>query len=818
MRDGVKGTVKGEIRNELEIRGSEFGAKEGTVDLKIGKVNVHAGESTYSNETKNRSKNGSVQLYGTKMGEATVGYQESKNGVKGTKLTNGKFYVGNKDSHIDVKGDVDLKGGNIKGDALVDIGGDLNIKTLQNTEEIRGTSKGGSVSGNLLAMVPTGASGNYGRIKGDKAWTDEVSGLTGNGDLRVHVKGDTENVGGTIANVDKDGKDMGNLDFTTKKYTSKDVKDYDHYSNTNANVGLGNKGDSIPTVNNVGYGNSKHNKEQVVRATVGAGNMQADEVVGENNRDLTRAKEITKDNKSGIELYASRQTLALATDTKGSIARLQARLNDVGLASHREITENLPTQTIKDRVYKYAPDTTAGRIERAMDSAIDGTVGKGLDAVNEMAPVGIIASASNDGGYVTQLATQLFGDNRTGIVVKDRKTIKDLGLTKERKDGDSATAWDYERVTLIKTDDGVRRIKSGEDVNGANVITVYRTNPDKKVVIDDGSKRYSDSSLDRGYKIFIDEDKIKNSSINHVFTNGMFNSHDTAVYNQQTQQGFADGFLNYNQQHGVLGDLIESGQDHLAANGLDLLVEIPTLSLSPTNIDGIGNLGTGGARQTGELIEQLMGLKNGDLTVGAHSQGTLMSHVGMDIHREGISDVMQENQDAQFLIQYSGSPVNHFLGENLVTDIYGNRADNKDFDINNVFRLHNAPNDAVGSLLGYQGSGINSSENVARNMGTSFVSVGRLFGLGEKSPHSYYPCVIGCGDDNYIPDMNSYDDAKSPKNHHSRSVVNYYKENFGTKGKNGKSSTSINLDLLPSDIKKEYKVEQALKDAMRDVD
>jgi len=74
-------------------------------------------------------------------------------------------------------------------------------------------------------------------------------------------------------------------------------------------------------------------------------------------------------------------------------------------------------------------------------------------------------------------------------------------------------------------------------------------------LIEDGKNRSGNPALE-AYKIRISADDIKKSGINHLFTNGMLNDHDTAVYNQQTQQGFADGILNYNQQHGIVGDLL----------------------------------------------------------------------------------------------------------------------------------------------------------------------------------------------------------------------------------------------------------------------
>ncbi len=134
----------------------------------------------------------------------------------------------------------------------------------------------------------------------------------------------------------------------------------------------------------------------------------------------------------------------------------------------------------------------------------------------------------------------------------------------------------------------------------------------------------------------------------------------------------------------------------------------------------------------------------------------------------------------------------------MVSEIYGgkdtinDRFDNKK-GISNVFRSNVSPQDAVGSFLGWQSAGINNSEQLGTNVWNSLLSVPMLFGVGGDSSHSYYPCVIGCGNENYTPDIKNYytPDAKDGVKEHSR--VEYYQDNFTNK--DGKMT--INMDLLP---------------------
>ena len=494
-------------------------------------------------------------------------------------------------------------------------------------------------------------------------------------------------------------------------------------------------------------------------------------------------------------MYGSDRTLALLDNPDQEVNSLKNKLKDVGHTAHVEVLENLPS---------------ASKGEDGEGDFIDNTVGVALDSITNL---GILPSVGNAGGYVTQIATQLFGDNRTGIVVEEKNKLENLRTVggkklKEREAGDKTTEWDYEKIVLVKTEDGIKPISEVENTQGLELVTQYRTNPDKNLVIEDGSDQRGNPA-NEAYKIRISKEAIKASGIKHLFTNGMFNDHDTAVYNQQTQQNGADAVLNYNQMHGVLGDMIENVQDHLTVNGADILTEVVTLGQAEGSVDGIGFLGTGGSRQTGDLIKQMTNIRKGDLTTGAHSQGTLMTQNGLDQHKEEIGKAVQGNTNASFLLQYSGAPVNHVITANTMIDIYGGEQTLEDrLDgtieegiINDVFRSQVAPEDFVGSVLGYQSAGINNSENLGVNMKESTLSIGRLFGVGGGSTHSYYGCVIGCGEENFTPDVRNYVNPDSSSEEKEFPIQHYYETNFVTQDSNGKDKVDVNLELFPGTYK-----------------
>ena len=341
------------------------------------------------------------------------------------------------------------------------------------------------------------------------------------------------------------------------------------------------------------------------------------------NRDITKAQEITKDESENYDIYASQSSINQALNPTQTAEKWGQLAKDMGLSVYKEITENLPNEN---------------------SEGLAGVVGTALDTV---AFTGLLPSQGNSGGYVTQIATQLSGDNRNMIILKDKQQLLAMGIP----EADIQEVIQTNKIT-------------GEEIH------VYTTNPNKAVRIDE---QPIDGDPLGNYKIHVSSEAIKAANLDHLFTNGMFNPVDVAIYNQQTQQGGANSVLNYNQTHGIVGDFIEDVQDHLTSN------------------TGLSVLGTGSARQTGEVIDQMAKATNGNLTVDAHSQGTMMTQNGMNLYKEDLKEIMKNNLNSQLLVGYAGSPVNHNVAADLVTEIYGDkqvindRFDNEE-GISNVFR------------------------------------------------------------------------------------------------------------------------------------
>ena len=176
--------------NEVEISGSDVeSGNELTVNANT--INIHASQGSYTTESSSESKNANVGLYGTNIGQATIAYQENELLTTGIIQRNSQLYAGGP-ATITSTGDITLSGATIEAkDLTLNVGGDLHMQSLQDTQTIEGSSRGGSISGNVLVGIPTGASANAGETLGERAWVSQGTGINGSESVSVNVAGTT---------------------------------------------------------------------------------------------------------------------------------------------------------------------------------------------------------------------------------------------------------------------------------------------------------------------------------------------------------------------------------------------------------------------------------------------------------------------------------------------------------------------------------------------------------------------------------------------------------------------------------------------------
>nr|WP_275078326.1 hemagglutinin repeat-containing protein [Pseudovibrio sp. Ad37] len=320
-----------------------------------GEIVLEAADNTMASSGKNSSKSAGISVT---AGVSRTGAVSVSAGVNAS-IQNGKHeseqsYKTN--SKLNVAGNLDLASGadtTLKGaqvtakTADLDVGGDLNIESIQDTGSNSSSSAG--ASGGLSVDIFTGnVSGNLSvngsKGEGSRAWVTEQTGIVTEETLEIDVTGNTDLKGGLIAS------DTDDLTLSTRTLTFSDIDDHDKQSNIGGSVGVnftvpgpagtdksGETGpedqpdntsdqtDSEESEAETSYGGqfegsyANRDKRQITRATVREGEIiirdedkqqeledsGETESIDELNRDVDLAQEVTKDEEEYVGVYVS---------------------------------------------------------------------------------------------------------------------------------------------------------------------------------------------------------------------------------------------------------------------------------------------------------------------------------------------------------------------------------------------------------------------------------------------------------------------------------------------------------------------------------
>ncbi|WP_193778141.1 two-partner secretion domain-containing protein [Pseudovibrio sp. Ad5] len=321
-----------------------------------GEITLGAADNTMASSGKNSSKSAGISVTAgiSRKGDISVSagvnasIQNGKHESEQTYKTNSKLNVaGNLD--LTSGADTTLKGAQVTAKtADLDVGGNLNIESIQDTGSNSSSSAGvsGGISYNFTSGSLSGnLSVNGSKGKGSRAWVTEQTGIVTEETLEIDVAGNTDLTGGLIAS------DTDDLTLSTGTLTFSDIDDHDKQSNIGGSVGVNftvpgakdtdkkpdtkpngqpaedssDKADSQETKTDPSYGGqfegsyANRDKRQITRATVGEGEViirdedkqqeledsGETESVDELNRDVDLAQEITKDEEEYVGVYVS---------------------------------------------------------------------------------------------------------------------------------------------------------------------------------------------------------------------------------------------------------------------------------------------------------------------------------------------------------------------------------------------------------------------------------------------------------------------------------------------------------------------------------
>ncbi|WP_245519334.1 hemagglutinin repeat-containing protein [Neorhizobium sp. JUb45] len=267
----------------------------GNVLLSAGQnINLQSVEASSTSNSSSKSFSAGVGI-GLDLGlngSVSVGPKFDAAATSGNSATS---YTQQVNSHVNGTGRVAISSGNdtnlngavISGESvIVDVGGDLNIESRQDTARYDEKTTGVSVGISSGAV----ASGSKGTIKGDFANVAESSGIVaGSGGYHVNVEGGVDLKGGVIASTADKEKNFLSADHLT--YSDIENRSESSTSSMGISVGIGADGKlGLPTPS---VGQPANDEDAgSARATVTPGNLalanQSQDLVGLNT-DLSKA-------------------------------------------------------------------------------------------------------------------------------------------------------------------------------------------------------------------------------------------------------------------------------------------------------------------------------------------------------------------------------------------------------------------------------------------------------------------------------------------------------------------------------------------------
>lgn len=293
--------------NDLNQIGSLVISNTGNIDYNAGRdLNLQASKDMYHSDSKT-SENSISAGASTKSGAyGSIGTGKSNSKENVIEYNNSGSYAEEGKISYNVAGNMNADGYNaLAKDIDVNVGGDMNLASKQN--ESHANSSSNSYNAGFGGGAPTGG---FGQSNGesDRQWVDNQTSIVGTESVDIDVDGKLKMDGSLIANIDKDGKDAGNLDIKAGSLEANDIYNYDRNSDSGISVNTNFGGNPVGT--NDGYDDGKthlvitdngYEKEGVTHATIGKGNIEVADGgdISDINRDINKTETITKDQVTG---------------------------------------------------------------------------------------------------------------------------------------------------------------------------------------------------------------------------------------------------------------------------------------------------------------------------------------------------------------------------------------------------------------------------------------------------------------------------------------------------------------------------------------
>ncbi len=316
--------------NDLNLIGTQVKAQR-DIDLRAANnLNIRAAQNDSASDNTRKSGGGEV---GLSVGSEGVGIYASVNLGRGNlereaqRQQQAYLYAGNRLGFTSGK-DTNIAGADLRGNEVIGrVGRDLNVSSVPDTGKVEGKEFDLSVTVTVGPGAGVSGSVGYGQTTGSTEWVGQQTRITGQDKVDIRTENHTQLDGALIASdTGKLKLDTGTLGFSD--IAGKD-KEHGYYLNVGGSYYKG--GGGAQDSSQVGKGekdkngwsvegwNYEKDRQQIVRATVGAGDVVvrndagtgADSVKGL-NRDVDKAYEITRDDEHRTDLYVTKSSVTAA--------------------------------------------------------------------------------------------------------------------------------------------------------------------------------------------------------------------------------------------------------------------------------------------------------------------------------------------------------------------------------------------------------------------------------------------------------------------------------------------------------------------------
>jgi filamentous hemagglutinin len=332
--------------------------------------------------------------------------------------------------------DTTVAGANLEGKSVaMDVGGDLVVKSEQDKRAAAGSNwnAGGSVTFGYGFSAE--AHVGMGKNSASSAWVNRQTSVIGQEGVDIRTEKNTHVEGAVIA------VENGNLRLDTGTLTFKDIKDRDTSKGFQASLSgsYSSGGDSTGPTLDGSYGSS--DRRQINRATIGEGEIiiRSDPAKGLEglNRDLRRAREITRDDQTSVVVYvdsaAIQEIVSGFEGIRGNLTALGELVNKV-FPDDARLRDSVANQlSLKEKLIesgKLAEEAEALVQKYALYADLLGEIGKLVDAkgswdnLTDAAAQEFLGSLMMDTRFVTLVAsTDDSLSDSMGIVIGSGKFV-----------------------------------------------------------------------------------------------------------------------------------------------------------------------------------------------------------------------------------------------------------------------------------------------------------------------------------------------------------------------------------------------------------